>query len=78
METEFKCDQLILINEVWDLSDFDDLGVRFNWLKFKIREFAIPYCIKRGRTRRERQEVLMKEIEKLDNKYVMKLLVILN
>ena len=58
-----------LITEEWDMSSgITDLGLRFDWLKYKIRQFSIKYSKQRTKMRRERESILLKRLEHLEEK----------
>ena len=49
-EEEYKQKIKSLITEVWDTSSgILDLGLRFDWLKYKIRQFSIEYSKQRSK-----------------------------
>ena len=59
----------LLINKVWDDStEMTDMLVRFDWLKYKIKEYTIQYCKKRAKAKRQKEKEIMKELELLDTK----------
>ena len=45
-----------------------DMLVRFDWLKYKIKEYTIQYCKNRAKTKRKKETEIMKELELLDTK----------
>ena len=47
-EKVYKNEMKLLINQAWNESNsLFDLSVRFDWLKYKIRQFSIDYCKKK-------------------------------
>ena len=68
-ENEYVREMALLINKVWDDStEMTDMLVRFDWLKYKIKEYTIQYCKKRAKAKRQKEKEIMKELELLDTK----------
>ena len=68
-ENEYTREMALLINKVWDDStEMKDMLVRFDWLKYKIKEYTIQYCKNRAKTKRQKETEIMKELELLDTK----------
>ena len=68
-----------LIDEVWDKSfHISDICVRFDWLKYHIRNFSIKYCKYRAKKKREREKYIINELNYLYKKIVGKFHVIMN
>ena len=59
-----------LINKVsLNFNEFDDPRINFEFLKYKIRNFAREYSINRAKERKSRREFLEKECVRLETKY---------
>ena len=59
----------LLINQAWDESNsLSELSVRFDYLKYKIRQFSIDYCKKRSKSKKDKTTKLMQELTDLDCK----------
>ena len=68
-DEKYKEEMKTLITTAWnELAGNDDLAVRFDWLKYKIRQFSIAYSKKRAKSFRKQEEKIGKEIENLDEK----------
>ena len=59
-----------LINKVSsNFNEFDDPRINFEFLKYKIRNFAREYSINKAKERKSRREFLEKECVRLETKY---------
>ena len=59
-----------LINKVSsNFNEFDDPMINFEFLKYKIRNFAREYSINKAKERKSRREFLEKECVRLEVKY---------
>ena len=48
---EYKTEINTLIDTAWnELVGNEDLALRFDWVKYKIRQFSIAYNYKKGKT----------------------------
>ena len=66
-EESYKNEMKLLINQAWDESNsLTHLSARFDWLKYKIRQFSIDYCKKRSKSKKKtKQTKLMRELTHL-------------
>ena len=65
----YKIDIVQLIETIWDESEHIlDLGVRFDWLKYKIMEYTREFCIQRAKINRKRNIEVQNELQRLDER----------
>ena len=58
-----------LINKSWDeLEENENLALRFDWVKYKIRQFSIVYSKEKAKKDREKELKIQKELTILDEK----------
>ena len=68
-DEKYKSEIKTLIDTAWnELEGNDDLALRFDWLKYRIRQFSMAYSKNRAKTMREQEMMIEKEIEYLDEK----------
>ena len=66
----YKNEMKLLINQAWDESNsLSDLSARFDYIKYKIRQFSIDYCKKRSKSsKKDKTTKLLQELTDLDCK----------
>ena len=58
-----------LIDTAWnELNGNDNLALRFDWVKYKIRQFSIAYSKNKAKINREQETKILREIEDLCDK----------
>ena len=58
-----------LIDTAWnELAGNDNLALRFDWVKYKIRQFSITYNKTKAKINREQELKIVKKIKDLDEK----------
>ena len=68
-DQKYKTEIKTLIDTAWnELAENDNLALRFDWVKYKIRQFSITYSKTKAKINREQELKIVKEIEDLDEK----------
>ena len=68
-DDEYKSEVKHLIERSWNEFDGNgDLSLRFDWVKYKIRQFSLAYSKQKAKHNREKEFQILNEIEILDRK----------
>ena len=68
-DENYKTEIKTLIDTTWnELAGNDNLALRFDWVKYKIRQRFIAYSKIKANMKREQETKVIKEIKNLDEK----------
>ena len=60
-----------------ELSDFNDPGIRWDYFKYRMRQFAQIYSVDKARECREKRNVLEQKVKELESLILKKFIIIL-